>query len=33
LLKRITAPAGAEYPKEIVLEPELIVRESTAQKK
>jgi DNA-binding LacI/PurR family transcriptional regulator len=33
LLKRITATAGAEYPKEIVLEPELVVRESTAKKK
>jgi LacI family transcriptional regulator len=33
LLKRITASAGAEYPKEIVLEPELVIRESTAQKK
>jgi DNA-binding LacI/PurR family transcriptional regulator len=31
LLKRITAPAGAEYPKEIVLEPELIVRESSSR--
>jgi DNA-binding LacI/PurR family transcriptional regulator len=31
LLKRITAPAGAEYPKEIVLEPEIVVRESTAR--
>jgi LacI family transcriptional regulator len=33
LLKRITSTAGSEYPKEIVLEPELVVRESTAQKK
>jgi DNA-binding LacI/PurR family transcriptional regulator len=32
LLKRITASAGAEYPKEIVLEPELVIRESTTQK-
>jgi LacI family transcriptional regulator len=33
LLKRITASAGTEYPKEIVLEPELVIRESTTQKK
>jgi len=32
LLRRITAPAGAQYPREIVLEPELVVRESSAQK-
>jgi DNA-binding LacI/PurR family transcriptional regulator len=32
LLKRIAGPASAEYPKEIVLEPELVVRESTALK-
>jgi DNA-binding LacI/PurR family transcriptional regulator len=31
LLKRITAPEKAPYPKEIVVEPELIVRASTAQ--
>ncbi|MGB7284025.1 MAG: LacI family DNA-binding transcriptional regulator [Candidatus Acidiferrum sp.] len=30
LLQRITAPATAPYPKEIVVEPELIVRGSTA---
>ena len=30
LLQRITAPAKAPYPKEIVVEPELIVRASTA---
>jgi LacI family transcriptional regulator len=30
LLQRITAPAKAPYPKEIVVEPELIVRGSTA---
>jgi len=30
LLRRITAPAKAPYPKEIVVEPELIVRASTA---
>jgi DNA-binding LacI/PurR family transcriptional regulator len=30
LLQRITAPAKASYPKEIVVEPELIVRGSTA---
>jgi DNA-binding LacI/PurR family transcriptional regulator len=32
LLKRITALPGAEYRQEIVLEPELVVRESTAPK-
>jgi LacI family transcriptional regulator len=32
LLKRIVGPASTEYPKEIVLEPELVVRESTARK-
>jgi len=31
-LKRISAPASTEYPREIVLEPELVVRESTMQK-
>jgi DNA-binding LacI/PurR family transcriptional regulator len=31
LLQRITAPAKAPYPKEIVVEPELIVRGSTAR--
>jgi DNA-binding LacI/PurR family transcriptional regulator len=31
LLKRITAPEKAPYPKEIVVEPELIVRASTAR--
>jgi DNA-binding LacI/PurR family transcriptional regulator len=31
LLQRITAPATASYPKEIVVEPELIVRGSTAR--
>jgi DNA-binding LacI/PurR family transcriptional regulator len=31
LLKRITAPAKAPYPKEIIVEPELIVRGSTAR--
>jgi DNA-binding LacI/PurR family transcriptional regulator len=31
LLKRISAPERAPYPKEIVVEPELIVRASTAQ--
>jgi DNA-binding LacI/PurR family transcriptional regulator len=31
LLRRITAPAKAPYPKEIVVEPELIVRGSTAR--
>jgi DNA-binding LacI/PurR family transcriptional regulator len=31
LLQRITAPAKALYPKEIVVEPDLIVRASTAQ--
>ena len=31
LLRRITAPAKASYPKEIVVEPELIVRASTAR--
>jgi DNA-binding LacI/PurR family transcriptional regulator len=31
LLQRITAPARAPYPKEIMVEPELIVRASTAQ--
>ena len=30
LVRRITAPKNAEYPKSIVLEPELIVRGSTA---
>lgn len=30
LLQRITAPANAPYPKELVVEPELIVRQSTA---
>ena len=30
LLRRITAPAKAPYPREIVVEPELIVRASTA---
>jgi DNA-binding LacI/PurR family transcriptional regulator len=30
LLQRITAPARAPYPKELVVEPELIVRASTA---
>jgi len=33
LLKRINAPAKAPYPKMITVEPELIVRESTAQAK
>jgi LacI family transcriptional regulator len=31
LLQRITAPAKAPYPTEIVVEPELIVRGSTAR--
>jgi DNA-binding LacI/PurR family transcriptional regulator len=31
LLRRITAPAKAPYPKEIVVEPELIVRASTVR--
>jgi len=31
LLRRITAPAKAPYPKEIIVEPELIVRASTAR--
>ena len=31
LLRRITAPAKAPYPKEIVVEPELIVRASTTR--
>jgi len=31
LLRRITAPAKTPYPKEIVVEPELIVRASTAR--
>jgi DNA-binding LacI/PurR family transcriptional regulator len=31
LLRRITAPAKAPYPKEIVVEPEFIVRGSTAR--
>jgi len=31
LLRRITAPAKVSYPKEIVVEPELIVRASTAK--
>jgi DNA-binding LacI/PurR family transcriptional regulator len=30
LLQRIAAPANAPYPKELVVEPELIVRQSTA---
>jgi len=29
LLRRITAPANAPYPKEIVVDPDLIVRAST----
>lgn len=33
LLQRITAPAKASYPKEIVVEPELIVRASTTLQK
>lgn len=33
LLRRITAPAKAPYPKEITVEPELIVRASTARAK
>lgn len=33
LLRRITAPAKAPYPKEIVVEPELIVRASTTLQK
>jgi LacI family transcriptional regulator len=31
LLQRITAPAQAPYPKEIVVEPDLVVRQSTAR--
>src|SRR6266436_5962628 len=31
LLRRITAPANTPYPKEIVVEPELVVRASTAK--
>lgn len=31
LLRRITAPAGSSYPKEIVVEPSLVVRASTAK--
>jgi len=31
LLRRITAPANAPYEKEIVVEPELVVRASTAK--
>jgi len=33
LLRRITAPAKAPYPTEIVVEPELVVRASTAPRK
>jgi DNA-binding LacI/PurR family transcriptional regulator len=32
LLKRIAGPASTGYPKDIVLEPELVVRESPARK-
>jgi DNA-binding LacI/PurR family transcriptional regulator len=31
LLRRVTASAKAPYPKEIVVEPELIVRASTSR--
>jgi len=31
LLRRINAPAKAPYPKEIVIEPELVARASTAK--
>jgi LacI family transcriptional regulator len=33
LLRRINAPAKAPYPKTVTIEPELIVRESTARAK